>query len=478
MYKNFFITVLLCLVSVATIAQQQIEFNFKTKKITGINNNKFNKGEFVNIIVTNYNPQLYKVSIDSKDSIVAQPNDTGYLGLLFNTDKFATILTGLVVGGGIEPKSEPNQNVPFSKPRSNNEPQNDNFYQIENINIEKEKKEKKEKEIDAILNNNIKTIIELQKTYTKLKGEIDDDILILNKEIANRNSYDYILKEPSELKQEVTSSIDKFVHYRKVSQTKKVEIFEEYTQFKFSEPLYKIDSSSQPLRIKHNFIDSAYKLVLSNYVNIDTSFSTDNLSKLYTKLIKITEHETKFTSLPIYITADTKIINLSVTPIESSTSLSTYKTSIALPQYQSKVYGVTTGIFLSGLKNLTYSNKRLTDSTYSLIEDGQGRIQTGVNTLAFVAKQTGKKADYVGLSFGAGISLESKPKPRILLGASYVTGEKNKFVISFGIVAGFVNELSAAFSTTAVYKDVAANYQKDVIRTSSFFSINYSFLNK
>ena len=96
----------------------------------------------------------------------------------------------------------------------------------------------------------------------------------------------------------------------------------------------------------------------------------------------------------------------------------------------------------------------------------------------FVAKQTGKKADYVGLSFGAGISLESKPKPRILLGASYVTGEKNKFVISFGIVAGFVNELSAAFSTTAIYKDVAANYQKDVIRTSSFFSINYSFLNK
>jgi hypothetical protein len=160
--------------------------------------------------------------------------------------------------------------------------------------------------------------------------------------------------------------------------------------------------------------------------------------------------------------------------------LPAYQTSFAIPDYQYRVWGVSGGIFVSGLHNDIYSNRRKeNDTTFNLVADKQGKLQVGVNALSYMAWQVqNNRPNYIGVSFGAGMSLESKLKPRVLLGISYITGEKNRINFSAGFVGGYVSVLSDAFSTTVNYAKPAENYQKDILKGNGFISINYSFLSK
>ena len=80
--------------------------------------------------------------------------------------------------------------------------------------------------------------------------------------------------------------------------------------------------------------------------------------------------------------------------------------------------------------------------------------------------------------FGAGLTLESKPKPRVMFGIAFVTGEKNRLLISVGGIAGNVSRLSNAYDINGEYIKTPSGVVKDVMKAGGFLSINYSFLSK
>ena len=234
------------------------------------------------------------------------------------------------------------------------------------------------------------------------------------------------------------------------------------------------------LKTKQAFIDSFYKLANAELASFDTAISSKKIDDMYTAFIKLSQNKPCYTSLPIYINNDVKIFTINLKPVDDKSNLPAYQTSFALPDYQYKIWGVSGGIFVNGLHNELYTNKRKeNDTTYNLVSEKQGKVQLGVNALAYIGWQIKEtRPDYFGVCFGAGMSLESKAKPRVLLGVSFITGEKNRIGFSAGFTGGFVSKLSDAFSTTANYVKPAENYQKDVMKMSGFLSINYSFLSK
>lgn len=76
------------------------------------------------------------------------------------------------------------------------------------------------------------------------------------------------------------------------------------------------------------------------------------------------------------------------------------------------------------------------------------------------------------------MTIESKPKPRVLLDGSFITGEKNRVLFTHGVIGGPVSKLSNGYEAGAAYTKAATDFLKDVLGVSGFFSINYSFLCK
>jgi hypothetical protein len=260
-----------------------------------------------------------------------------------------------------------------------------------------------------------------------------------------------------------------------------LELSDSATQFKFNLAEYvNYINSHAWYKIRYNFIDTFYKISNTELANIDTAISTKKINEMYAGLIKLTQNTICYTSLPIYISNDVKVFTVSLRPVDDKSNLPAYQTSFAIPDYQYRVWGVSGGIFVSGLHNDIYSNRRKeNDTTFNLVADKQGKLQVGVNALSYMAWQVqNNRPNYIGVSFGAGMSLESKLKPRVLLGISYITGEKNRINFSAGFVGGYVSVLSDAFSTTVNYAKPAENYQKDILKGNGFISINYSFLSK
>ena len=444
------------------------------------------KGDYIRVKVVNYNPFLYKVSVDNRDSSVSQPIDAGFLGMFLSPDKFSGAVAGLISTVGTAPPSvqPPKINAAITEKvsylnKNGFSPRmpmvlkdiNDNLLLVLSdqdkvkINLEDYIKhtDSTKNEIIALRKKIEEKFYDITAEYANLqKLYLDCNSLTLSAIQAMADSYSTSLK--SYLKEARDISYDIYDHSR---------------QFKFTLAPYKtIIDSNATFKIKYNFVDTFFKIAALEVTALDTSVSSKKISEMYAAFMKLAQNTTCYTSLPIYISNDVKVLSISLKPVDDKSNLPAYQTSFAIPDYQYRIWGVSGGIYVCGLKNEIYTNKRISDTSFNLIAEKQNKIQIGVNALAYIGWRVFPKSNYLGACFGAGMSLESKPKPRILFGASFITGEKNRVSFSAGLVAGYVNMLSGGFSTTIPYTKPAENYQRDFLKASGFLSINYSFLSK
>ena len=427
------------------------------------------KGDYIRVKVVNYNPFLYKVSVDNRDSSVSQPIDAGFLGMFLSPDKFSGAVAGLISTVGVAPPS-----VPKPKPAVGILT---DFEKTVPVN----KKETDSVKVSSILENYIKHTDSTKNEIITLRKKIEETFSAISAEYATLQKLylDCNSLSLSAIQTKADSYSNSLKSYLKETRGLSYDIYTHSRLYKFTLAPYKtIIDSDATFKIQYTFVDTFFKIAALEVTALDTSVSSKKISEMYAAFMKLAQNTTCYTSLPIYISNDVKVLSISLKPVDDKSNLPAYQTSFAIPDYQYRIWGVSGGIYVCGLKNEIYTNKRISDTSFNLIAEKQNKIQIGVNALAYMGWRVFPKSNYLGACFGAGMSLESKPKPRILFGASFITGEKNRVSFSAGLVAGYVNMLSGGFATAIPYTKPAENYQRDFLKASGFLSINYSFLSK
>lgn len=148
-----------------------------------------------------------------------------------------------------------------------------------------------------------------------------------------------------------------------------------------------------------------------------------------------------------------KEVNISITPWDSISRMPSYSTIISFPLQQKKYAGVGPSFYLSGLYDQAFSSIEDTSGVFQFTEESVTKLEVGTAILLRIGRKW--KNNFGGhLTFGPGISLSEKIRPRILIGGGVTIGGTHSFVLDVGGVGGFVDRKSnAVVLDDPVYKE-------------------------
>ena len=488
-----------CIINGKKVRTKDIVVDFRSKEI-GLYDylKRIRKGEYVRVKVMNYNPYLYKVVVNSTDSSVTAPVDMGnVLTKFLDPGNLSTFITGLSDKVGMSTLSGPG----ITGLHDSIEVAAEDMYEI-GACLKKKKIIRSKKEIEVI--DTTATVKCLNKFYsrlvyiftlidsfsTQLKDQIDTvNFNFLRQFSVRRNLY-------PDCNHFSKPGIDSFIEHLKSEyarlrtelNTGIVGLNEEQRKYADAiEPFADLITGITSLKDNHKKATKFFEAADSVFSSFKDVLSLKSLDDMMSKLENLAMASSCYISLPIFMSEEIKKINIELRSKADSLGITDYSTTLIIPPFQQRIWGVSGGVYVTSLKNIGYGiqtvlpSGTVTDTTYNLVKDGSGSMQFGISGLAYTGwklKYNSNNPDYLGVCFGAGISVESKPKPRILLGGSFISGEKNRLVISAGIIAGNVRRLSNAYESLTGLKVLPADFLKDEMKASWFFSINYSFLSK
>ncbi|MEO6252732.1 MAG: hypothetical protein ABIO79_05475 [Ferruginibacter sp.] len=489
---------------------KSIAIDFKSKNIASKSvMRSVKKGDYVRVKVMNYNPMLYKVIINGTDSSVTTPVDGSILTSLFDPTGLTSIASTLIDKTGTVPIASDAVKILYD--REDKEFADDGVTPIKKkcnpsrricpiVETEcptKDSLDKKRKPIKVVDKDKC-----LEIFYTKVSTLIlleTTDIVTLKKAI-DKKLYEAIRKfsvqselypDCNSFKNAVTkdilskleSEIEGFADVLN-SRIEKMNIdLNDYARA--IAPYKQVIEKNNSLVINDSLVKKFYAEALTVLSKYRGEVGYDKLAALMSKLEVLKLYSSCYVSLPMYVAQDVKKIDVQLIARVDSIGLPNYNTTLFLPPVQQKVWGVSSGLFVTCLKNEAYGLRTFTRTTggvtdtLHVIESEKGdNVQIGANALAYMGWRIGSGANYLGASFGAGLSLESKPKPRVLFGISFITGEKNRIMVSIGGVGGYVKQKSSRFNTTTEYSQMPVDYMRDAMDFHGFLSLNYSFLSK
>jgi hypothetical protein len=507
-----------CIPKDQRLETKDIVIDFRSKDIGNPKDwYKIKKGDYVRIKATNYNPLFYKVVINSKDSSAPVPIDGGLLSFFLDPSNLGGIVANLVekAGDGVIPESQKptfkdvvNSQI-FGFEAGGTGKVLKDVYHVEDCPkkplldkngkpvLGKDKQPVLITDTVACLNDIIKKqsiLIESRQIEIKeLSDKIEECVYKYVRKIAQTRKLSPdcdVFKHIASAK-EITDIENSMKEFRKAILTQQEELKLELKVYEIAVAEYKaFIAKQQKISANDQIIRAFYKQADTTLTGYETKVGYKETAELIGKLEMLTNYSTCFISLPIYVSNDVKELSVAFQPWNDTLRLQPLSTTLIIPPLQRRIWGVSGGMFLSTLFNNTYNTRSFTqpasgggtDTLYSLVDDGNGKSQAGINALAYTAwklrNSENAGLNYLGVSFGAGMSLEAKPKPRILLGVSFINGEKNRLMISLGLIGGNVRRLSNVYNLTTNYTQLPGEVTKDVMQLGGFLSINYSFLSK
>ncbi|HVI49427.1 MAG TPA: hypothetical protein VM802_31465 [Chitinophaga sp.] len=454
-----YILLLFVLISTHVYAQKTVPVNidFGAKTIV-LPTGSIKKGDAIQLSIKNYNANLYKVSIGEVDTAAVAPPNNG------------TLLPGLQDGNLAKLVANLSSAVVAPAPVA----------ALGGKGIFGVLPNKPPKDVEDAQQLEIDTILDIQHELYSLKQRAGwilykyrEQFLVQMDPVVNCDlSFDATVKEIEHNMDTIRSAL-LFLRYRLEDRTI------HYARFisKNAEKLTKDEGLKNNDTLIRKYYADISASVIAAQQNVDLDHQAAFVSNL--RLLQLNSSGC-YLSLPMYLLDDVKKVTISITPRYDSLKLSSYKTTFMLPWVQHKVWGISAGIYTSTLYNDVYSAQGQSDTTFSIVQEKHsGKMEFGINALAYTGwNVTGDKScSYLGVAFGIGMSVSEKPKPRVLLGMSFITGEKNRLMISAGLIAGFVNRLSSAYDKNTIYSGTSGTFVKDGIKPGPFLSINYSFLN-
>lgn len=456
-----FLVLLLSLLPQNGLSQNStVTVDFKTKQID-FSSKTLNKRDAVQLRVINYNPNLYKLSVVDVDTLdIIPPNNGTLLSDFLNNNNLADLVANLSSVVSIVPALAGGKALVMAS--GGDKSATPAVAEIQSGEIDTILQQKRQ--IDNINQDAEKLLYNLQR---KFRIRTEPFISCTEGEIASEKTITGIEQEMAVLRERLINE-QHTIEEQAFSYIKKVS------------PHYTAIQNDAGLKLNDTLIRGSYARMNTALVAAQSNISLPAQDKLITQLKQLQLSSAGcYTSLPLYLFDDRKKITIEFKPRADSLGLPPYKTTFFLPWVPRQIWGVSAGIYTGGLFNETYAMKQNEDSSFSIMKEKRsGKAEFGINALAYTGwNLTKEKCNYLGIAFGAGMSVADKPKPRILLGASFITGDKNRLMITGGVIGGFVSRLSSAYSTGSKYTANPGTVTRDVIRPGWFLSLNYSFIN-
>ena len=185
---------------------------------------------------------------------------------------------------------------------------------------------------------------------------------------------------------------------------------------------------------------------------LEKLLSLENYTKISSSLMSIVNNNAfEYKSLPIQHYEDLNEIKIAIKPRDEKAQLPSYNTILRIPDYQKSFWGVSTGFYITENLEENYSIvERMQDgeTVFDLVGEDNSSEELGINTMVRYGVNISRKNFkniFWQFGFGAGITLNSKIKPRLLVGTGPAFGGKNKFFVDFGLIYVYHDKLSKVY---------------------------------
>ncbi len=436
-----------------------IEFDFSNKTVdTNSNFNKLRQGDFYKLRINCINLNVYRVEIDTKDSMVYEPLD------------FTPMISGVSgLGALFESASRALTSIKI-----------DTELFIETSNETRDLDLQKLKGYATKFDSLSTEGKELGKGIEELESRV-------NLRLAESRLIEISALKPVDL--DFISTIDK--DYLTISQSvvALAKKFKEDAKA-FNTFIENIKDTTGLLK-NINELKSAVKELSAAISKLDSSSNLTYRNKLKTKLFEyVNNSSVTYESLPIQLTKDVSHIDIKVIPIDSGSRLPSYHSRLAIPSKQNWFWAVGTGGYISWLNDEIYSlvGSQTNDSTvyYSIIDErdvqkkDSTKARKGLEFGAAINLKVGyrlPKADWFAVhgSVGTGFSFTQNVRPRIMLGTGFSAGYKHRITFDIGMIAGYTDRLSKAYTLTDILPEKVESVTVSRTQIALYLGLGYVF---
>jgi hypothetical protein len=185
-----------------------------------------------------------------------------------------------------------------------------------------------------------------------------------------------------------------------------------------------------------------------------------------------------YASLPLQFSKEQATVKITIAPRENTEAYQVYSTQIVFPIIQSEFWGVSSGFYGGWIHSEAYSTKRAstsTDSSYSIINEKPSQFEVGISAMVRRGWSLSEAA-YLQIGIGPAVSIADKLKPRMMFGVGLAWGGKQKLVWDIGVVFGYTDKLSNAYTLHDQYKTKPDNLTVSVLQSGVYTSLSYVFI--
>lgn len=466
--KTFIILqLLLCVGIIQAQKTIDIKIDFSNRTISPIPEIKV--GDYYRIEINNINQNLYKVSLNTKDSLTLKKLETPTFGNV-KIDELSSLVANLTsITSSAQDKAESvnkDVNSIFDFDISQYLAKNNEKLITKRINSEKKLLSNYLAQQQAIISD----IDKLKYSVAKLQLYYFDDTNVISNNGFNLSTAITDI-------QNYRQGIDALKNTIKASKSKYVDVF--YKTY--------VDdiNKKQEFKVADKSIKESYNKFETALNKVFESINSENAISLLKSIVFLKDKTLKYVSLPIQFNGDKASIKLKFEPKKEDFNLQTFEMPLLFPAKEDNYWSIGVSFFGSSLHSERFSSisEPVTDSTqvYRLVEEEKQKNEIGIATLLrfgtkFKAypKDDAKKLGFHG-TIGPGISIEEKIKPRLLLGAGFSYGSKHNIALDFGLVLGYVDRKSNAFNLEETYLEKPTDITVSRLSVGGFISIGYLF---
>ncbi|MEQ8925700.1 MAG: hypothetical protein RLO81_07775 [Fulvivirga sp.] len=447
-----------------------IKLNFEDKKLDYSQvdeESEIQEGQFYQFKIENINMNLYDVKINTLDSTVSSS---------INMPTFGTLqleaLSAIVENIGSVTASK-------SKFEAIEDELNDNFKTVSLSAIPNATKGK----------GNFKELTEIGKKLISYK----EALLLLNKklkykELSVENLKTRVTKsifynlDQLEIDDHISSKnlIDSISEMRISIIKLRDKVLTDYSLYLVYEKTI-IDKIKDEKDFKT--VNEAIKKSFSDLViTIDALFDSlnnENAKKLIESIIFLEKNKNQdYLSSQFQFNGERAILKYAITPRDSKFNLPTYKSSLIFPERSNKFISVGLSFYTSNLHDEVYSfeSNPAPDTTFSIVEEDVSGFEIGMASIVRVGKVVNNEKMISGhFSFGPGVSITNKVRPRLLIGGGLSKGEKHMIALDAGIIVGPVDKLSKTIGVNDSYPEPINDPTISDLNIGWFLSLGYHF---
>lgn len=239
--------------------------------------------------------------------------------------------------------------------------------------------------------------------------------------------------------------------------------------------------SKDPLKEEVQKLKTFNTELIKSQKTLNDALSRDKISPLLLQSRFIDKNNTMtYSTLPQRFNGTKATISVVLTPRDSSYMLNTYSTKFVIEQKKSIYFGTGLSFYVAGLSDQNFSTVKktsATDTTYSVVAEDKTNFEVGISSLlrAGFYHQRDHKAEFGGhFSFGPGVSISEKVRPRILLGLGISIGSgKHAISIDGGSIFGSEQKKSNSINDGDVFSERPEKLTVSTPKISWFGSFGY-----